>query len=111
VLVSVKLPDGDRKSSSVSDGEKRRSAIGGLWVGLVLAALVMALLLIFILQNPTSVQISFLAWDGALPAGVALLFAAIAGVLLVAAPGSMRIAQLRKANREMRLHQEPRGRP
>ena len=54
-------------------------------------------LLIFILQNSAPVQIIFLNWTGALPTGVALLFAAIAGVLLVALPGAARMLQLRRA--------------
>jgi len=52
----------------------------------VLSALVLIILLIFILQHPDPVRIGFFGWDGTLPTGVALLFAAMAGVLLVAAP-------------------------
>ena len=77
----------------------RRSRTGGLWVGLVLSALVLLLLLVFILQNGGPVQISFFALEGALPLGVALLLAAIAGILLVAIPGSLRILQLRRVAR------------
>lgn len=77
----------------------RHSRTGGLWVGLILSALVLLLLLVFILQNGNPVQISFFALDGVLPTGVALLLAAIAGILLVAIPGSIRILQLRRAAR------------
>jgi len=77
----------------------RRSRTGGLWVGLVLSALVLLFLLVFILQNGEPVQISFFAFQGVLPTGVALLLAAIAGMLLVAIPGSVRILQLRRAAR------------
>ena len=77
----------------------RRSRTGGLWVGLILSALVLLLLLVFILQNGEPVQISFFALQGVLPTGVALLLAAIAGILLVAIPGSIRILQLRRAAR------------
>jgi uncharacterized integral membrane protein len=77
----------------------RRSRTGGLWVGLILSALVLLLLLVFILQNGEPVQISFFALEGVLPTGVALLLAAIAGILLVAIPGSIRILQLRRAAR------------
>ncbi len=79
-----------------------RSRIGGLWVVLVAAAVVLVLLLVFVLQNQQRVRISFLAAEGALPLGVALLFAAIAGVLLVAIPGTARILQLRRAARRRR---------
>jgi uncharacterized integral membrane protein len=85
--------------SSMATPAIRRSRTGGLWVGLVLSALVLLLLLVFILQNGRPVQISFFALEGALPLGVALLLAAIAGILLVAIPGSLRILQLRRAAR------------
>jgi uncharacterized integral membrane protein len=77
----------------------RHSRTGGLWVGLILSALVLLVLLVFILQNGQPVQISFFAFEGVLPTGVALLLAAIAGILLVAIPGSLRILQLRRAAR------------
>ena len=48
-------------------------------------------LLVFILQNQISVTIRFLGFAGAVPVGVALLLAAIAGLLLVAIPGGVRI--------------------
>jgi lipopolysaccharide assembly protein A len=64
---------------------------------MILSAVVLVFLLIFILQNRAPVQINFLTWAGALPTGVALLFAAVAGALLVALPGSARMLQLRRA--------------
>jgi len=76
-----------------------RSRTGVLWTGLILSALVLLVLLIFILQNSTPVQINFLGASGTLPTGVALLLAAIAGLLLVAIPGGLRILQLRRAAR------------
>ena len=57
------------------------------------------MLLVFILQNGDPAQIQFFAFQGTLPVGVALLLAAIAGMLLVAIPGSLRILQLRRAAR------------
>jgi uncharacterized integral membrane protein len=59
-------------------------------------------LLIFIVQNNVPVQINFLGVTGTLPTGVALLFAAIAGLLLVAIPAGLRILQLRRAARRSR---------
>jgi putative membrane protein len=85
------------RSEVTSQGTTARSRTSGLWVGLILSAVVLIFLLIFILQNSNPVQIAFLGWTGALPTGVALLLAAIAGVLLVAIPGSVRILQLRRA--------------
>ena len=77
----------------------QRSRVSGVWVGLILSALVLLFLLIFILQNLDPVQIYFLGASGTLPTGVALLFGAIAGILLVAIPGSARIVQLRRTAR------------
>lgn len=79
-----------------------RSRVGGAWVGLVLGALVLVLLLVFVLQNGQRVDVSFIGADGSVPLGVALLLAAVAGALVVAVPGSARILQLRRANRSAR---------
>jgi len=78
------------------------SRTGVLWTGLILSALVLLLLLVFILQNGAPIQINFFAASGTLPTGVALLLAAIAGLLLVAIPGGLRILQLRRAARRPR---------
>lgn len=74
-----------------------RTRTGGLWTGLILSAVVGIFLLVFILQNNTPIRINFLGLSGTLPTGVALLLAAIAGLLLVAIPGGLRILQLRRA--------------
>jgi hypothetical protein len=57
--------------------------------------LVLLLLLIFVLENGQRVEVSFFGAHGRLPLGVALLLAAVFGVLLVALPGTARIVQLR----------------
>lgn len=80
-------------------GARERSVVSGFYIGLILAALVLIFLLVFILQNNVPVQINFLGFSGTLPTGVALLLAAIAGVLLVVIPGSGRIIALRRAAR------------
>jgi uncharacterized integral membrane protein len=82
-----------------SRGKVPRSRMGGVWVTLVVAALVFLLLLVFILQNGQRVEVSFLGAHGTLPMGVALLLAAVIGVLLVALPGTARIIQLRMLSR------------
>ncbi|MEV0398315.1 lipopolysaccharide assembly protein LapA domain-containing protein [Polymorphospora rubra] len=77
----------------------KRSRVGGLWVAAVVFAFVLLLLLIFVLQNGQPAEVSFLGAHGTLPMGVALLLAAVFGVLLVALPGTARIVQLRKLDR------------
>jgi uncharacterized integral membrane protein len=84
----------------------RRTRIGALWVAAVAFAVVLLLLLIFILENGRPVSISFLGARGHLPLGVALLLAAVLGVLLVVVPGTGRIIQLRViAHRHLRVDQ------
>lgn len=67
-----------------------------MWVGVVVGAIVLALLLVFVLQNTRSVRVSFFSASGALPLGAALVFAAIGGVLLAAVAASLRILQIRR---------------
>src|SRR5947208_15907765 len=88
-------------------GRVPRSRMGGVWVALVVAAFVFLLLLIFILQNGQRAQVSFLGAHGHLPMGVALLLAAVFGVLLVALPGTARIIQLRMLGRRRGTAHEP----
>jgi len=84
--------------------EIKRTRVSGLWIGATLSAVVLLFLLIFILQNNVPTPIRFLGIEGTLPVGVALLFAAVLGVLLVAIPGYLRILQLRRAARRHREH-------
>ena len=56
-----------------------------------------AVLLIFILQNLSSQQIWLLFWQVNLPVGISLLIAAIAGALVTALIGGLRMFQLNRA--------------
>lgn len=71
-----------------------RTRISAAWFGVVAAALVLVLLLIFILQNMRSVKVTYFTVSGTIPVGVALLFAAIGGLLLAGLVASLRIWQL-----------------
>jgi lipopolysaccharide assembly protein A len=101
-------PDGHRPGTG---GPVPRSRMGGVWVALVVAAFVFLLLLIFILQNGQRAEVSFLGAHGHLPMGVALLLAAVFGVLLVALPGTARIIQLRMLGRRRGTANEPQPPP
>jgi len=80
----------------------KRTRISGLWLAVGFFAVVLLLLLIFILQNGTSVQVSYMGAHGHLPLGVALLLSAVCGVLLVVLAGAARISQLRTVARRHR---------
>ncbi|WP_447008389.1 LapA family protein [Saccharothrix isguenensis] len=70
--------------------------ISGTWVAVLASIVVLIVLLVFILQNLGGITIHFMGAAGTLPLGVALLFAAIAGAILVALVGAARITQLRR---------------
>lgn len=78
----------------------RRTRISGAWVGVIIGVVVLAFLLAFIIQNSQSVKVSIFTVSVHIPLGVALLLAAVAGVLLAGIVASLRIWQLRH-----RLHQ------
>jgi len=80
----------------------KRTRTSGIWVAVRFFAVILLLLLIFILQNGTQVSVSYLGMHGHLPLGVALLLAAVSGVLLVVLAGAARISQLRATARRHR---------
>jgi len=80
----------------------KRTRTGGIWVAVGFFAVILLLLLIFILQNSAQVSVSYLGVHGHLPLGVALLLAAVCGVLLVVLAGTARIGQLRATARRHR---------
>lgn len=80
----------------------RGSRTSGLWTGLALISVLLILLIVFIAQNTDSVQVAFLGWQGEAPLSVALLAAAVAGLLLAVTAGSLRILQLRRRVRRER---------
>lgn len=80
----------------------KRTRTSGIWVAMGFFAVILLLLLIFILQNGTEVSVSYLGMHGRLPLGVALLLAAVSGVLLVVLAGAARISQLRATARRHR---------
>jgi uncharacterized integral membrane protein len=72
----------------------RTSLIAG-FAGLIIV-------MIFIIQNPHAVSITFLGAHLRLSLAVALFLAAIAGALLMAAAGTARITELRRIMRRDR---------
>jgi len=80
----------------------KRTRLRGLWIALIIFALVLLFLLIFILQNSRGVDVSYLGAHGHMPLGVALLLAAVCGALLAILAAVARIAQLHSAARKHR---------
>lgn len=88
------------------DRPTRTGLSGGTWIALILGAVVLVLLLIFILQNNVPAQFAYFGWEFGLPLGVAMLFAAIAGVLITALLGSVRLFKLSRRVRRLEKERE-----
>jgi lipopolysaccharide assembly protein A len=98
-------PTGPQQQSGpapLPEHQIKHTRISGLWFAVVFFAIVLLFLLIFILQNGREVGISYLGAHGHLPLGVALLLAAVCGVLLTILAGVARMAQLRSVARRHR---------
>ena len=82
----------------------RASAV---WVAVAAALLLLILLIVFMLQNPTKVDVHFLGFVGTLPLGIALLIAAVGGGVVVGIAGVARVTQLRMNARRTRRGTSP----
>ncbi len=89
------LAERDKVRTKAKDVEHTRTR--AMFIGLVVGAIITILLLVFILQNLGSQQITLLFWEVNLPVGVSLLIAAIAGALITALIGGARMFQLNRA--------------
>jgi uncharacterized integral membrane protein len=87
-----------------------RTRVSRAWVRVVPAVVVLAITLLFVLQNLRSTRVSFVSFSGRLPLGAALLAAAALGGLLVFTLGAMRIVQLRRVIHRSHVSSRP-GRP
>jgi uncharacterized integral membrane protein len=88
-------------SGQTASASPRATVAGRVWVAIGVAVVVLVLLIIFIAQNSREVTISFLGANGTLSLGLAMLIAAVAGVVITLLVGTARIFQLR---REVRRH-------
>jgi putative membrane protein len=90
--VSPPLPSGQSLT-------RRPTRIGNLHVGLIVAALALVLLVIFLVQNARTVNVSFLGAHLRVSLAVAMLIASVAGAVIMGAAGTARIGQMRRRAR------------
>jgi uncharacterized integral membrane protein len=100
---SLPLPDNGSADlsppASGQSGTRRPTRIGGVHVGLIVAAVALVLLVIFLVQNAHTVNVSFLGGHLRVSLAVAMLAASVAGALIMGAAGTARIAQIRRSAR------------
>lgn len=87
---------GTAPSTTTGDNPLARTRASGLWVGIIVFAVILILLLVFVVQNTAKVEIEYFVFKGHISLAVAMLLSAAAGVLLAAIAGSLRILQLRR---------------
>ena len=87
-------PVAEKEAHGPLPGE-RRTRLSGAWTSIVIGLVGLIVILVFILQNQQSVEVTFLMFSGHLPLAVGLLFALILGAVIVFAFGAARILQLR----------------
>lgn len=91
--------------ASPSEAPQRRqlhTRISRVRIGLIAGFVVLILVVIFVIQNPAAVNISFLGAHLRVSLAVAILLSAIAGALVMTAAGTARITQLRQVMRRDR---------
>ena len=79
-----------------------RTRWSAAWAGVCAAALALVALIVFMLQNTGSVEVTFLWMHGTLPLAMALLIAAVGAAILTMVFGAGRITQLRRLARRRR---------
>ena len=95
-------PGGRREPAAETHDGRHVTRAGVLWTAVVAALVLFVLLVVFFIQNQDLVVVAFLGFSGAVPLGLALFIAAVAGGVLVATVGAARIVQLRAAARRAR---------
>jgi putative membrane protein len=100
---SSEAPAGQGNPSPHSDPQRvRGTRTGRVWVGVCAGALITVALIIFMVQNTHTVQVTFLGLTGSTSLALMLLIAAVGGILLTLVLGSARILQLRRSLRTRR---------
>ncbi|MCX8558689.1 MULTISPECIES: lipopolysaccharide assembly protein LapA domain-containing protein [Mycolicibacterium] len=95
---SPKPDSAPAKKPKTPESAVKFTRTAALWSALVLGFLILILLLVFVIQNDTPVDIVLLGWKlHQVQLGVTILLAAIAGGLLTFAVATTRILQLRLA--------------
>jgi uncharacterized integral membrane protein len=100
--------EGSTETPSTVDGSPpapvrpRFTRASAVWVATGASLLLLVLLIVFVLQNSTKVEVHFLGLSGTIPLGMALLIAAVGGGVVVAIAGIARVSQLRMNARRTR---------
>lgn len=93
-----------RSATTSAPGRSLFTRASAAWVAVGSALFLLVLMIVFMLQNPTPIAFHFLGLTATLPAGLAIVIAAVGGGIAVGVAGTARIVQLRK---QAGLHKPP----
>ena len=96
------VPVADGASADATSEAILSTRTSRAWLKVLPALVVLAVILVFVFQNPKDVKVRLFTFSGTLPLSVALLGAVVLGALMVLALGSVRIFQLRG-----QIHRKP----
>lgn len=91
-----------RPGSPTAGKPSRLTRVSAFWLATGAALVLLVMLIVFILQNSTKVEVHYLGATGTLSLGMALLIAAVGGGVVVAIAGIARVTQLRMHARRAR---------
>ena len=94
--VSVSPPPAPGGRPAAKTARVPRTRTGAAWFGICTAALSFVALIVFMLQNTRSVEVTFLWMHGTLPLALALLIAGVGVAIVTMVIGAARMAQLRR---------------
>jgi putative membrane protein len=97
---AVTVPPPAPAPATVPSRPPARTRASAAWLGACLASAVLAVLIVFLLQNTGSVEVSLLWMHGSLPLAIALLIAGVGASLLTMTVATVRITQLRRRIRQ-----------
>jgi uncharacterized integral membrane protein len=97
--ISGDPPPSDVPSGPVAPAPSGPTRISAAWVATGVALVLLILLLIFILQNLQQVRLHYVGFSPKMPIGVAMLLAAVAGGVVVAISGGLRVIQIHRSRK------------
>jgi uncharacterized integral membrane protein len=95
----IEPPEADGRPVVPGGRSVPRTRWSAAWVGICAAAVALVALIVFMLQNTSPVEVSFLWLHGTLPLALALLIAGVGSVIVAMVFGVARMTQLRKLAR------------
>ncbi|WP_201292765.1 LapA family protein [Cellulomonas citrea] len=73
-----------------------RTRVAATWMAISVGTAVLVLLIVFMMQNTTPVEVAFFGLRGTAPLALTLLIAGVASAVVALTVGTLRIGQLRR---------------